>query len=87
MMFIFWTKGLKRLRLIFYDNIPTSIKLKEDLNRNPHNDIKITERQHYSRVPSKKTTRFIGSSDDLLNNNTDKCNNKEVAEKSEIFQE
>jgi hypothetical protein len=86
-MLIFWTKGMKKLRLIFYKNIPTNRKLKDDLKKNLDNDVKISQHQDYRRNSKKGTTmKFNESSENIVNKDSDQCNKKRVSKKSKTFQ-
>jgi surface protein len=82
LMLIFWTKGMKKLRLIFYKNIP-----KDDLKKNLDNDVKISQHQDYRRNSKKGITmKFNESSENIVNKDSDQCNKKRVAKKRKTFQ-
>ena len=55
LMTVFWIKGTKKLRVIFYKNIPTVSKLKEFLRKNREKDITI--RLFYEEILKKSTKK------------------------------
>ena len=89
MMLLFCTKGIKKLRLIFYENIPTDVIFKDDFK---NNNIKIAQYPKYKRRNSKKRTTKIkmDTSENLFNKpnkdkiklSTRKSNNSQKKSKS-----
>ena len=74
LMIVFWSKGIQKIRIIFYENIPNFSKLKEELKKikeNNDNVSNVFENQYFRRNFWKKTTQkpMGGSSDNLINNN------------------
>ena len=66
LMIVFCTRGMKKLRIIFYRNIPTESKLKELLRKNESKDEEIIV---YRSNHEKRTTRIIN--DNNKNNSRD----------------
>ena len=72
LMIVFWIKGIQKIRIIFYENIPNFSKLKEELKKikeNNDNASNAFENQYFRRNLWKKTTQkpMGSSSDNLIN--------------------
>ena len=70
MMLIFWIKGMKKLRLIFYENIPTNVDLIKDLKKNPDTDD--NNPQIFRKIENSRNTKLIGPSESISNQNSNK---------------
>ena len=82
LFFIFWTKGMKDLRIMLYKNIPTESKTKEKNNQkeNKNNLNCILEKNKDAKIQENKPPMYLNiTNDHIENSDSNNISNKKVS--------